>query len=884
MRWSWGRLDSPGRGGLWSTPVSFQCFDELQDALLSGDLSVRGLYAAWEQRRPLAAPSGKSAKAARQAGPIQIRWLDRETIPMVRLFTECAYKKEEFLLVCDAAREALSLESVADSDGRTELVKVRMHYARALARLGFTGEARRVLEVCAADDFKPVLGRGLKADIFIHLGHILREEAREASSRASWQLAAEQALECYQRALDIDGQRLDALALSTAAGFILGEPKSRLRDTAAERAREILRRVREAEGSDGPRFNTTLYGAVAHAALGDPQGAADAFGRLKDLAEATVAQLADARFWSRALAEALTLPADYFKPAFPPLQLIVFAGHVPDYPGREGVFPQGSIEPVRDLLKAQLEEAKATVALVSAAAGADLLFIEALLERKGAAHVVLPWSKEEFRRTSVSSFERRGERRIWEPLFDKAIEQAATVRELGQAYKPSSDLGMLYMVEVVAGLAVHAARMWRLDVKPMALWNQLPGDAGGTRSFVELWSARLGEPVLEMPVPGTKPIVLRDSGAAPGSCEKPILEQQVKSMLFADIVGYSKLREDVIPDFIGLFLRRVSELVAKSPHAPRTVNTWGDAIYAVFDFAYHAGGFAIELIQMIRDGEGDWLQHGLCWEDDEAEPPAKRPLNIRIGLHTGPVFLHYDPVVRELGYTGVHVSRAARIEPVTRPGEIYVSEEFAAFAELEIEIARRQASGDVAAANGGFVCEYAGSMPLAKGYPGRHRIYRLVPRSTFIIEDLAKAAHEAYCAEARARGDAPETNVALRPWEELSEDLRQANRGQVADIPNKLRALGYELAAGYGLKPSQILFSDEMVENLSIREHGRWMRERERQGWTYGPRRDNTQQIHPLLVPWEKLSEPEREKDRDAVRNLPRLIELAGLRVRKIGS
>ena len=68
-------------------------------------------------------------------------------------------------------------------------------------------------------------------------------------------------------------------------------------------------------------------------------------------------------------------------------------------------------------------------------------------------------------------------------------------------------------------------------------------------------------------------------------------------MLFADIVGYSKLSELVIPEFVSVFLESVSRLAANSPHAPRHVNTWGDAVYAVFDFARDAGCFALELPQ-----------------------------------------------------------------------------------------------------------------------------------------------------------------------------------------------------------------------------------------------------------------------------------------------
>jgi hypothetical protein len=38
---------------------------------------------------------------------------------------------------------------------------------------------------------------------------------------------------------------------------------------------------------------------------------------------------------------------------------------------------------------------------------------------------------------------------------------------------------------------------------------------------------------------------------------------------------------------------------------------------------------------------------------------------------------------------------------------------------------------------------------------------------------------------------------------------------------------------------------------------------------------------HPLLVPWEQLSEEEREKDRDTIRELPGIVELAGFRVQR---
>jgi class 3 adenylate cyclase len=64
---------------------------------------------------------------------------------------------------------------------------------------------------------------------------------------------------------------------------------------------------------------------------------------------------------------------------------------------------------------------------------------------------------------------------------------------------------------------------------------------------------------------------------------------------------------------------------------------------------------------------------------------------------------------------GSHVSRTARIEPITPPGTVYVTEHFAASLELQPDQA--------------LVCDYVGHMPAAKDY-GRLRMYRLGRRKS----------------------------------------------------------------------------------------------------------------------------------------------------------
>jgi class 3 adenylate cyclase len=402
---------------------------------------------------------------------------------------------------------------------------------------------------------------------------------------------------------------------------------------------------------------------------------------------------------------------------------------------------------------------------------------------------------------------------------------------------------------------------------------------------VQFWRQQLGtEPaIVEMP-PLAQATPPRGGQGSVRRAERSTRRQEVKSLLFADIVGYSKLTEQVIPEFIAGFLERVSQLAANSRHAPQSLDTWGDAIYAVFDFALDAGNFALELTQIIHSNREEWLRKGLYWEESAGEnelAAIKHPLNIRVGLHTGPVFLHYNPVVRRLGFTGAHVSRAARIEPVTQPGEVFVSEEFAALVELNAAIRRH--SGEAATDDpAGFVCEYAGSMALAKGYPGRYRIYRLAPARQLDIEDLAKATHELYCEQERSRGETLETNIMLRSWDELPEEMRDANRAQAADIPNKLRMLGYELAHRQGIKAADMQPDPERVEEVAKHEHDRWVNERLRAGWSYGIPRDNARKQHPLLVDWDQLPKEAKDKDRDTVNYLPALIERAGFQVRKI--
>jgi len=51
------------------------------------------------------------------------------------------------------------------------------------------------------------------------------------------------------------------------------------------------------------------------------------------------------------------------------------------------------------------------------------------------------------------------------------------------------------------------------------------------------------------------------------------------------------------------------------------------------------------------------------------------------------------------------------------------------------------------------------------------------------------------------------------------------------------------------------------------------------EGWTYAAVRDDIKRTHPLLVPYADLPEPEKDKDRQTVRNYPKYARLAGFKI-----
>ncbi len=73
----------------------------------------------------------------------------------------------------------------------------------------------------------------------------------------------------------------------------------------------------------------------------------------------------------------------------------------------------------------------------------------------------------------------------------------------------------------------------------------------------------------------------------------------------------------------------------------------------------------------------------------------------------------------------------------------------------------------------------------------------------------------------------------------------------------------------------------QLTERLAENAHDHWAAERMRDGWTYGPERNDSAQKHPCLIPYSQLPETEKKYDRKtAIETLKAIIAL-GYRIKK---
>jgi len=564
--------------------------------------------------------------------------------------------------------------------------EMRFLAALALANGGSGGQALHMLRELLAES------GAAHPDVLSLAGRVAKDRWSRLPEGAARLAAGEQARQYYRQAFDASHDWFPGINAATMS-LLTGQA-----DEGRRLAREVLSLCSQAEGD----FWLSATQGEASLLLGDFDAAAAWYHKAVAAAGRRHGDIASMRRQVKLLVPQLAGAAAVLDVLAMP-RVAVFTGHMIDAPGRAQARFPAQIEP---LVAAAIERAIAGNDLgfgyCSAACGADILFAERMLARGAEIDIVLPFRREEFVATSVA-FAGGG----WVERFDKVLARAASVSSCVEESHLGDDVLYAYAAELTVGLATLRAA--QLESEAVLLAVAEPGDdgrIGGTAGNVRRWEAQGGRAiVLDLrAIRGEGMVPVRKETATVAgrpqetrSAGLPWGQRQIRTMLFADMVGYSKLREHETPQFFVHFLGAIERAMAAARDQPAFGNTWGDGLYLVFEGAAQAADFALQLRDEIA--QIDWAAAGL--PEDMA---------IRVGMHTGPVFRTLDPIIKQENYFGSHVTRAARIEPVAAPGSVFVSEQTAA---------ALAASGEL-----GFSCDYLGAMNLAKQY-GSGRIYRL---------------------------------------------------------------------------------------------------------------------------------------------------------------
>ena len=449
--------------------------------------------------------------------------------------------------------------------------------------------------------------------------------------------------------------------------------------------------------------------AEANLVLGRQEQAAKYYGAARNKSGSNYTNLASTRRQLRLLARYAPVDGSVLEALrIPPV--VAFTGHMLDAPGRKNPrFVEGAVEAVRGRIAELLDRLDVRIGYASAACGADVLFHECLQKRGGESNVILPFERGEFFRTSV---EFAGP--AWVRRAEQILAESFGVEQVTRGGYGGDDLLFAYANQVILGKAILRSRFLETEPLLIAVWDGVASDTpGGTGECLQTWqesglpfvvidpaSAEVREqPGSPVEPEGKQGAARRPRGKKSGkkAAASAPGERQTAAILFADLVGYSRLREEQILYYVQGFLGTLAEAVRRSSYKPIYKNTWGDAVCFMFADSLEAAECAMAMRDLVRDT--DWTRWKL---------PAE--LNIRIGLHAGPVYRAREPLLERLNFFGSHVNQAARIEPITSPGNVYASEPFAA---LLLADPRNRLD-----------CKYVGVIVLPKEF-GSYPIYHI---------------------------------------------------------------------------------------------------------------------------------------------------------------
>lgn len=426
---------------------------------------------------------------------------------------------------------------------------------------------------------------------------------------------------------------INAATMRLVAGDIAG---------AGALAKTLLKKIDglPAHPADDPDHHENYYRAAteaeALAILGDAPGAHDALLRAKEFlpedysahetTRSQIGRICDIRKLNRKLLAPLIAP-----------RVIHYCGHMIEPPGKDGRFVAEGEEKIAADIRKYLDDNNVGFAFGSLACGADILFAEAMIRRKGEIHIVLPFRDAEFVKESV-----RDGGTKWVRRFNRCRKAAASVTYATEDSYLGENSLFGYCSQLAMGLAVLRARYLDTNIEQVALWDgKETGGEAGTSADIAIWRGlNLPQTILNSPARGVKKTTARRRG----DVDKLRVN---RAMLFGDIKGFSKLGDRQVPVFVEHILGAMAKVLKRYGDEVEFQNTWGDGIFVVFRDVKQAARCALDLQAALSRLSLKKLK-------------LPGDFSLRLGGHFGPAFECFDPILGKTNFFGAQTRSNAR--------------------------------------------------------------------------------------------------------------------------------------------------------------------------------------------------------------------------------
>lgn len=596
------------------------------------------------------------------------------------------------------------LENPEDKD-RGLLISMLQQKALALAQSGACEEANSIL--------RTLHERGLSdSETLGILGRTWKDMALESDDPERKRHCLRESFACYNKTYEAEisvhnNEAAYYTGINAASVSLLAGDAEKSRQIAGE-VRSLCADILEANESRGKPVSFWLYASLGEAALlqGDIEKAQEWYSTAARECLNDIRALGAMRKQARIILEASVRDAKLLDHCFPVPSVVLFSGHLLDLPSREVKrFPPENEQLVRGRIARWLEEYNGRIGYSSAACGSDIIFLEEMLRRGAEINIVLPFEKEPFIATSVDLIPGSD----WKQRFEKVLAKANEIKILSQYNEITLDDDLLFANLYLYGTAQVRAERAGTDLKTLLVWDcNTAQSIAGTAALADLIRKKgTGFDVVAPLESGSQcacsavsaPVILESFG----NCTEVAVGKQTAChhsflpLLIADVKGYSRLNKREKLVFAANFMGEMAGVLKEYEDGIMGRKTQGDSLFLVFRDLRACVQSARSLQERIA--AVDWAGFGLSGQ-----------LAMRISLDAGPCYSYDDPITGNIDFCGDYVVRAARLEPVTPPGNIYASETFVAIAKaLGIK---------------GIKFNYAGQVELPKGY-GRMQAFHV---------------------------------------------------------------------------------------------------------------------------------------------------------------